>query len=159
MNTTLDPFQRKLIGAFEATVPESSTTAIFFTHPKAPHLILTRSPEQPQVVPVLLAGTNLGGQIENTKLGISISLASNERLPLFQGISDGNGFYCAIAPFLFYRGYKVSEFKKISTDICKKLADDGALTSWLIVKCAISYLTKDGRFHHSGEYPEAFDEV
>jgi len=27
------------------------------------------------------------------------------------------------------------------------------------VKCAISYLTKDGRFHHSGEYPEAFDEV
>jgi len=41
----LDPFQRNLLTAFEESVPISGLTGIFFRNPKAPSLLLSRSPD------------------------------------------------------------------------------------------------------------------
>jgi hypothetical protein len=56
----LDPFQKKLLSAFETTVSATGITTIFTTHPKAPHLLLTRNQKFPQRVPTLIAGTIFG---------------------------------------------------------------------------------------------------
>ena len=152
----LDPFQRKLLAAFEEKVPISGITGIFFTNPRAPSLLLSRSPDANQDVPILLAGTQLAGENANADLGMTISSAGNERLPLFQCMSEGESVTGIFAPFLFYRGFNSSDFERVSTEVCQSLHGDGALTGWLIVKCSVTYITKDGRTHDSRDYPEAF---
>ena len=77
-------------------------------------------------------------------------------LPLFQCMSKGETVTGIFAPFLFYRGFNSSDFERVATEVCQSLHGDGALTAWLIVKCSVTYITKDGRTHDSRNYPEAF---
>jgi len=152
----LDPFQRNLLAAFEESVPISGLTGIFFRNPKAPSLLLSRSLDAKQDVPILLAGIQHGGENENLDLGMIISRAGNGRLPLFQCLSAGESVTGIFAPYLFYRGFNSSDFERVATEVCQSLHGDGALTGWLIVKCSVTYITKDGRTHDSGDYPESF---
>ena len=152
----LDPFQRKLLAAFEEKVPISGITGIFFRNPRAPSLLLSRSPDANQDVPILLAGIQHGGENANADLGMTISSAGNGRLPLFQCMSEGESVTGIFSPFLFYRGFNSSDFERVATEVCQSLHGDGALTAWLIVKCSVTYITKDGRTHDSRDYPEAF---
>lgn len=150
-----DPFAAKLRGAFEHTVSEKGTTFVSFMNPRAPSLLMTRNPEfLPQVVPVLLAGTLLGGEEANTSLGLELSTAGSGWLPLFQGMSDGAGFFGIMAPFLFYRAPSQGTFRAAAEAACEELGERGLLTSRCFVRCGIEYLTKDGRFHSVGDYAD-----
>ena len=150
-----DPFAAKLRGAFEHSVSAKGITFISFMNPRAPSLLLTRNPAHlPQFVPVLLAGTLLGGQETNTSLGLELSTAGDGWLPLFQGMSDGDGFYGIMAPFLYYRAPDRGTFRSAAQAACEDLGERGLLTSWCFVRCGIQYLTKDGRFHSPEEYAD-----
>jgi len=152
----MNNFQQKLISAFEATVPSDGTTLIMFSHPRAPSLLMSRNPESlPQVVPVLLAGTNAGDEESNTQLGVELSLAGHDWLPLFQGITDGAGFRAVMSPMLFYRPAGKGTFPAAARTACRTLEQRGLLAGWCMVRCGIRYLTKDGRFHAAEEYPAA----
>jgi len=147
---------RKLRAAFEHTVSATGTTFIHFSHPKAPSLLMTRNPlSQPQVVPVLLAGTASGGEGINPLLGIELSKAGNDWMPLFQGITDGEGFFCVMVPFLFYRAPSTGNFPTAAQAACDEVGESGLLVSWCFVRCGVSYQTKDGQLHQSKDYPEA----
>ena len=152
----LDPFQKKLLAAFETTVSATGITTIFTTHPKAPHLLLTRNPKFPQNVPILIAGTLLGGAAGNALLGGQLGLLNEEYLPMSQTVTDNNGTWCVFLPYLFYRNKSSSEFFTAATEAAQELAETGTLTSWFIIKCSVAYLTKDGRTHHAEVYPDAF---
>ena len=157
MSIETDPFAVKLRTAFEHSVSGSGVTLINFSHPSAPSLLLTRNPAtQPQVVPVLIAGTDAGGQWANTELGVELSKAGSEWMPLFQGISDGEGFYGIMAPFLFYRAPAHGTFRAAAEAACQEVSERGLLTSWFFVHCGVNYLTKDGRLHKPEDYPRAF---
>ena len=157
MNSThLDPFQRKLLAAFDDRVPVSGITGVFFSNPKAPSVVLSRSPDQKQDVPVLLVGKYPGGENANVDLGLEISRAGSGCLPLFQCLSEGESTIGVFAPFLFYRGNNSSEFERVATEICQKMHSEGQLSGWLFVRCSVCYITKDGRSHNSSDYPEAF---
>jgi len=150
-----DPFAAKLRGAFEHSVSAKGITFISFVNPRAPSLLMTRNAGHlPQVVPVLLAGTLLGGEEANTTLGLELSTAGDGWLPLFQGMTDGDGFYGIMAPFLFYRAPDRGTFRSAAQAVCEELGERGLLTSWCFVRCGIQYLTKDGRFHSVGEYED-----
>jgi len=155
----LDPFQKKLLAAFETTVSATGITTIFTTHPKAPHLLLTRNPKFPQNVPILIAGSILGGATGNALLGGKLGLLNEEYLPLSQTVSDNNGTWCVFLPYLFYRNKSSSGFFTAATEAAQELAEVGILTSWFFIKCSVAYLTKDGRTHHAEDYPEAFTTV
>lgn len=151
-----DPFAAKLCGAFEHSVSAKGITFISFINPRAPSLLMTRNAAHlPQVVPVLLAGTLLGGEEANTSLGLELSKAGGGWLPLFQGMTAADGFYGIMMPFLFYRAPVRGTFRSAAEAACEELGERGLLTSWCFVLCGIQYLTKDGRFHDSREYPRA----
>lgn len=150
-----DPFAAKLRDAFEHSVSAKGITFVSFVNPRAPSLLMSRNDGHlPQVVPVLLAGTLLGGEEANTTLGLEISHAGDGWLPLFQGITDGKGFYGVMAPFLFYRAPDHGTFRSAAQSACEDLGERGLLTSWCFVRCGIEYLTKDGRFHVVGDYAD-----
>ena len=154
----LNPYREQLLAAFAKTVPKTGTAAVFFRHPSAPTLLLSRDPATlPQVVPVLVAGSLTGGLAANTQLGVALSLAGDEQIPLFQGISDGAGFHAVMAPYLFYRAPENGCFSAAVKNACQEAAEEGLLTDWCVVRCGISYLTKDGKNHRAEDYPEAFD--
>jgi hypothetical protein len=156
MNIELDSFAAKLRAAFEHSISAEGVTLINFSHPNAPSLLMTRNPaSQPQVVPVLIAGTRAGGEWANAELGIELSKAGKEWMPLFQGITNGQGFYGIMAPFLFYRAPATGTFRAAAEAACQELSERGLLTSWFFVRCGVSYLTKDGRLHKPTDYPQA----
>ena len=155
----LNPCREQLLAAFATSVPETGTAMILFQHPSAPTLLLSRDPATlPQIVPVLLAGSLAGGEEASARLGVALSLAGGEQLPLFQGITDGGGFCGVMAPYLFYRAPEDGCFSATAKKACEKAAEDGLLAAWCIVRCGISYLTKDGKTHRAEDYPDAFKE-
>lgn len=157
MSIETKAFTSKLRAAFEHIVPFHGVTLIHFSHPKAPSLLLTRNPaSQPQVVPVLVSGKRAGGELANTELGIELGKAGSGWLPLFQGITDGDGFHGIMAPFLFYRAPADGSFRAAAAAACREASERGLLTSWFIAHCGVSYLTKDGRLHKPEDYPRAF---
>ena len=148
-----DLFAAKLRAMFEHTVSASGTRIIFFRNPRAPSLLMTRNPAQlPHVVPVLLAGTATGGEEANTALGLELSRKGDPWLPLFQGMTDENGFYGIMAPYLFYRAPRRGSFRQAAVEACRELGESGFLTGWCLVHCGVSCLTKDGRFHEAKDY-------
>lgn len=155
----LNPYREQLMAAFATSVPETGTTMVLFRHPNAPILLLSRNPATlPQVVPVLLAGCLFGGQEANVRLGVALSLASDGQIPLFQGITDGGEFHGIMAPYLFYRAPENGRFSAAAKKACEEAAEDGLLTDWCLVRCGVSYVTKDGKAHRVEDYPEAFKE-
>ena len=148
-----DLFAAKLRATFEHTVPASGTRIIFFRNPQAPSLLMTRNPTQlPQVVPVLRAGTATGGEEANAALGLELSRKGGPWLPLFQSMTNENGFYGIMAPYLFYRALGRGTFRTVAEAVCRELVESGFLTGWCLVHCGVSYLTKDGRFHEAKDY-------
>lgn len=155
----LNPYREQLLGAFAKSVSDEGTTIIVFTHPNAPTLLLSRNPKTlPQVAPVLLAGSLFGGEEANVRLGLALSQANPEWFPLFQCITDGEGFFGVIVPYLFYRAPETGSFSAASKAACEEATESGLLTDWCILQCGISYLTKDGKSHRVENYPQAFEE-
>ncbi|MEI7864863.1 MAG: hypothetical protein WCI38_05775, partial [Chthoniobacterales bacterium] len=104
---------------------------------------------QPQVVPVLLAGSLFGGEEANVRLGIALSQANSEWFPLFQCVTDGQ---------VYYRAPRTGSFSRAATAACEEVAESGLLTDWCVVQCGIGYLTKDKKSHRVENYPQAFEE-
>ncbi len=155
----LNRCREQLLAAFATSVPATGTTMILFQHPDAPNLLLSRAPATlPQIVPVLLACSLTGGEEACVRLGVALSLAGGEQLPLFQGITDGGGFRGVMAPYLFYRAPEDGCFSAAAKKACEKASEDGLLAAWCIVRCGIAYVTKDGKTHRAEDYPDAFKE-
>jgi hypothetical protein len=148
----LNPYQKKLLDAFEASISATGFTVFLFRNPKAPNLMLSRNPTTPQIVPVLVAGISIGDEEANLELGGKLYLQNKEYLPLTQAISDKKGFWGVITPYLFYKGGAESGFLKAANAAARELADARDLTDWIIVKCYVEYITKDGLIHYPKDY-------
>ncbi len=114
--------------------------------------MVSRNPTTPQIVPVLVSGIRFGDEAANVDLGEKLYLLNKEYLPLSQAISDKKGFRGIITPYLFYQGGSESGFFKAANEAAQELADAGDLTDWIIVKCSVEYITKDGLIHYPKDY-------